>query len=191
MPPIVIVTYRPDWPAEFLSVATQLRQALGPAALRIDHIGSTSVPGLAAKDIIDVQVTVEALSDAILTSLTEAGFAPNDRYFRDHVPPGMSPEPEESWSKLFFRPANGTRGANIHVRVAGRPNQRFALLFRDYLRANRASAEAYAELKRRLADKLADPSTYPDVKEPAVDQIYFSAEDWATRIGWQPGPSDA
>lgn len=191
MSPIVITPYRTDWPAEFQALARRLRDALGSAALRIDHIGSTSVPGLAAKDIIDVQVTVAELTDEITNALIEAGFLPNDRYLRDHVPPGMSAEPAEAWSKLFFRPANGARAANIHVRVAGRPNQRFALLFRDYLRANPPCADAYAELKRLLADKLADPATYPDVKNPAVDQIYFAAEAWAALVGWQPGPADA
>jgi GrpB-like predicted nucleotidyltransferase (UPF0157 family) len=77
------------------------------------------------------------------------------------------------------------------VRVQGRPNQRYALLFRDYLRLHPASAGAYAELKRRLAQHLADPQTYPDVKDPAVDLIYFAAEAWAAATGWQPGPSDA
>ena len=70
-------------------------------------------------------------------------------------------------------------------------NQRYPLLFRDYLRAHPATAGAYAELKRRLASHLANASTYPDVKDPAVDLIYFPAEEWAARTSWQPGPSDA
>jgi GrpB-like predicted nucleotidyltransferase (UPF0157 family) len=64
-------------------------------------------------------------------------------------------------------------------------------LFRDYLRAHPFTAAAYAELKRRLAAGLANPRTYPDVKDPAVDLIYLAAEEWATATGWQPGPSDA
>jgi len=58
------------------------------------------------------------------------------------------------------------------------------------LRAHPATAEAYAELKRRLAANLADWQTYPEVKDPAVDLIYFAAEEWATNTGWQIGPSD-
>lgn len=65
-------------------------------------------------------------------------------------------------------------------------NQRYPLLFRDYLRGHPATAEAYAELKRRLAVSLADPKQYPEVKDPAVDLIYLAAEDWAGRTGWQP-----
>ena len=63
------------------------------------------------------------------------------------------------------------------MRVQGRANQRYALLFRDYLRAHPATAEAYAELKRRLAQHLADPRMYPEVKDPAVDLIYLAAEE--------------
>ena len=72
----------------------------------------------------------------------------------------------------------------------GRANQRYALLFRDYLRTHPTTAAAYAELKRRLAQNLADPDTYPDVKDPAVDLIYFAAEEWAAATRWNPGPSD-
>jgi GrpB-like predicted nucleotidyltransferase (UPF0157 family) len=75
--------------------------------------------------------------------------------------------------------------------VQGRANQRYALLFRDYLRAHPRSAAAYAELKRRLASNLADLRTYPDVKDPACDLIIVAAEDWADATGWMPGPSDA
>jgi GrpB-like predicted nucleotidyltransferase (UPF0157 family) len=60
------------------------------------------------------------------------------------------------------------------------------LLFRDYLRAHPATAAAYAELKRRLAAALADPDSYPEVKDPAVDLIYLAAEEWAAAVGWEP-----
>ncbi len=77
------------------------------------------------------------------------------------------------------------------MRVQGRANQRYALLFRDYLRAHPLTAAAYAELKRRLAQHLADPKTYPDVKDPAVDLIYLAAEEWAVVTHWQAGLSDS
>jgi GrpB-like predicted nucleotidyltransferase (UPF0157 family) len=77
-----------------------------------------------------------------------------------------------------------------HVRVPGRANQRYPLLFRDYLRAHPQTAEAYARLKRMLSEQLADPYLYPEVKDPAVDLIYLAAEEWADRTNWQPGPSD-
>ena len=83
------------------------------------------------------------------------------------------------------------RRTNSRVRVEGHENQRFALLFRDYLRAHRGTAAAYAELKRRLAANLTEPMAYPDVKDPAVDLIYLPATEWAESAGWEPGPSDA
>ena len=78
----------------------------------------------------------------------------------------------------------------MHVRVRGRANQRYPLLFRDYLRTHPGPAGAYAELKRRLAEKLEDSGTYSEVKDPAVDLIYFAAEEWAETVGWAPGESD-
>jgi GrpB-like predicted nucleotidyltransferase (UPF0157 family) len=186
---VEIVPYRAEWPAEFREIAAGLRAALGDRALRIDHIGSTSVPGLPAKDIIDIQITVAALDEAVMVALAGVGYNPDDRLRRDHRPPG-APGPESDWEKWYFREPAGRRLINVHVRVAWRPNQRYPLLFRDYLRAHPATAMAYAELKRRLAAGLADPRTYPDVKDPAVDLIYFAAEDWAAATGWQPGPSD-
>ena len=79
----------------------------------------------------------------------------------------------------------------MHVRVEGRANQRYALLFRDYLREHPAAAEAYGELKRRLAAELRNVGVYADVKDPACDLIIVAAEDWARATAWKPGPSDA
>ena len=186
---VTIVPYKPSWPAEFLEIASTLRGSLGDLAMRIDHIGSTSVPGLAAKDRIDIQVTVAGLNPPVEDALNRLGYQRLE-YLSDHPPSGIESKAGD-WSKWVFKPPPGQRATNLHVRVAGQPNQRYAILFRDYLRTHTATAEAYAELKRRLAGNLADPDTYPDVKDPAVDLIYFAAEDWAEFTGWLPGPSDA
>jgi hypothetical protein len=93
--------------------------------------------------------------------------------------------------QAVFSPAPGSRAANVHVRVQGRPNQRYALLFRDYLRAHPVAARAYAELKRRLAALNIDVGVYADVKDPACDIIMAAAEDWCVQTGWTAGPSDA
>lgn len=187
---VEIITYKESWPAEFQAIAARLRQGLGQLARRIDHIGSTAVPGLPAKDVIDIQITVAALDDRVSSALITLGYIRSQGIGRDHCPPGFV-GPETGWEKWFFGSPEGQRRTHIHVRVDGRANQRYALLFRDYLRAHSATAQAYAELKRRLAQYLADPQTYPEVKDPAVDLIYFAAEDWAAATGWQPGPSDA
>lgn len=187
---IEIVPYQSSWVANFREIAGRLRNGLGPLALRIDHIGSTSVPGLAAKDVVDVQITVAALTSELMQAMLALGYTHPAGIWRDHRPP-HAPGPDAEWMKWFFNPPIGQRRTNTHVRIAGRANQRYPLLFRDYLRAHPATAEAYAELKRRLAQNLADSDIYPKVKDPAVDLIYLAAEDWAGVTHWQIGPSDA
>lgn len=187
---IEIMEYKESWSSEFQAIASILRQGLGDLAKRIDHIGSTSVPGLAAKDIIDIQITVAALDEQLISAMTALGYRQPEGLWRDHAPPNFVGA-DSHWEKLFFRPPPRQRRTNTHVRIEGRANQRYALLFRDYLRTHPATAEAYARLKRRLAQHLADPETYSDVKDPAVDLIYFPAQKWAAEIGWQAGATDA
>jgi len=187
---IEIVPYNPGWPIEFREIAGRLRQGLGDLALRIDHIGSTSVPDLDAKDIIDVQITVASLDARLAAAMAAIGYILPERIWFDHRPPHQV-GPDADWEKWAFIEPAGQRLTNTHVRVQGRANQRYALLFRDYLRAHPATAEAYAELKRRLAKHLADSRMYPEVKDPAVDLIYLAAEEWASSIDWEPGSSDA
>jgi GrpB-like predicted nucleotidyltransferase (UPF0157 family) len=188
---VEIVSYDDRWPAEFAAIGGVLRGALGDLALRIDHIGSTSVPGLAAKDRIDVQIAVAGFEqfDEMCARIEPLGYVAR-RFTEDHLPPGWQGPPSE-WEKRFFATPPDRRPANLHMRVLGRANQRYALLFRDYLRAHPSSAAAYAELKRRLAQHLADLEFYADVKDPACDLIAVAAEDWAKQVGWEPGPSDA
>ena len=129
---ITIATCKPSWPNEFKAIAVELRKALGELALRIDHIGSTAVPGLDAKDRIDIQVTVERLEQKVEDSLTSIGYKSLE-FHTDHPPIGLQ-SPSSQWAKWVFKPAAGQRPTNLHVRISGRPNQRYALLFRDYLR---------------------------------------------------------
>jgi GrpB-like predicted nucleotidyltransferase (UPF0157 family) len=179
---VTIVEPKASWPAEFATISASIREALGPLALRIDHIGSTSVPGLPAKDIIDVQVTVSSLDrERLARVLVRAGFV-DQAIANDHRPPGAT-GPDDDWRKLFFQAGSG-RPVNVHVRVAGRPNQRYPLLFRDYLRAHPESAAAYATLKRALAALGIDRDVYTDVKDPACDLIFIAAENWAAQTGW-------
>ena len=101
---IEIVPYDPRWPEEFRQIAAALRAALGEVAARIDHIGSTSVPWLAAKNIIDVQVSVAALdAETIAPLLAPLGYTPRPDLTCDHVPPGADDAPEQ-WAKLFSAP---------------------------------------------------------------------------------------
>jgi GrpB-like predicted nucleotidyltransferase (UPF0157 family) len=189
--PIVIVPYNARWPEEFAGIGAELRAALGDLALRIDHIGSTAVPGLSAKDVIDIQITVASLDpDPIAAALARAGFTLRADVNGDHVPPGAIANPDE-WRKLYAQPHAGHRRVHVHVRQAGRANGRYALLFRDYLRANAAVAAAYLQVKEALARLHPDdPDAYYDVKDPVCDLIIDGAERWARAMGYLPGPSD-
>lgn len=100
---IVIRPYDQRWPAEFAALEGLLRNAVGDAAQRIDHIGSTSVPGLAAKDIIDVQVSVADLDDPRLVSAFAQLGATATGVISDHVPPGDQSDPA-AWEKRYFHP---------------------------------------------------------------------------------------
>jgi GrpB-like predicted nucleotidyltransferase (UPF0157 family) len=183
---IVIRPYDREWPAQFATIEALLRSALGDVAVRIDHIGSTSVPGLAAKDIIDVQVTVADLDDPRLVPAFEQLGATATGIITDHVPPGHPSDPA-AWAKRYFRPPASWRPTHLHVRATGRPNHRYALLFRDYLRHSCPAAAAYAQVKVALARlHPEDVSTYYDVKDPVCDVIMDAAERWAADVAWSP-----
>lgn len=178
---IAIELYDPQWPREFEILRQALLKALGPLALRIDHIGSTSVPGLGAKNVIDIQVTVRELSSQIIQRLTAAGYVHREELTQDHVPLGEDDRPE-LWTKLVFVEPPGRRRANIHVRVAGNPNQRYALLFRDYLRTHPNSARSVELIKRELARRHGDDiDTYYAIKDPVYDLIWEAAKEWAEK----------
>lgn len=183
---ITILPYNGRWPQEFVQIQQGLAAGLGPLALRIDHIGSTSVPGLGSKDIIDVQVTVADLSEAVRQALLAAGFQQFREAMSDHVPPGEDPAPER-WQKFLFVQPEGQRRTNIHVRVEGQPNQRYPLLFRDYLRAQPKSVQTVEIIKRELAKHHGDDiETYYDIKDPVYDLIWDAAQLWAEYTHWEP-----
>ena len=183
---IIISPYNPKWPEEFESIKSSLQAILGDLALRIDHIGSTSVPGLGAKDVIDIQITVKALDDQIRRKLSQAGYQDWGTIAHDHIPQGEKDNPK-LWEKFFFNQPEGQRPANIHIRVAGNPNQRYALLFRDYLRAHPNSAKSIELLKREIAKRHGhDGEAYNETKEPAYDLIWDAALEWSRYTDWRP-----
>lgn len=184
---IVIVPYKPSWPTVFAAIAARIRAVAGDRIVAIHHIGSTSVPGLAAKDIIDAQITVADIATADALPLAAAGFTLFP-YRADHCPPGMTLPPEQL-EKRYYK--DEALPAHIHIRVAGRFNQRYALLCRDYLRSHPGAADAYGEIKRQLARLHPnDPEAYYDVKDPVFDVIMAGAEDWAAHTGWTVPASD-
>ncbi|MBI2760416.1 MAG: GrpB family protein [Chloroflexi bacterium] len=191
---IEIVPHQERWAREFAEIGAALRAALGPLALRIDHIGSTSVPGLAAKDVIDLQVAVASLDP--IEPLVEGFMAAGGYRLRadiqgDHRPPGDT-NSAEHWQKRYFREPDGGRRTHLHVRVEGRANQRYALLFRDFLRSNQLAAGGYELTKRELSRLHPDDvDAYYAVKDPVCDIIMAGAEYWAAATSWKPGASDA
>jgi GrpB-like predicted nucleotidyltransferase (UPF0157 family) len=178
--PITVVSYDPVWPELFRQLGAQLREALGGLALRIDHIGSTAVPGLAAKPIVDVQISVERLEpvEPFRTALEAAGLL-----YR-------AANPERT--KRYFRERPGQRRTHVHIRRAGSFSEQFALLFRDFLRADPAAAQDYGQHKLALAARFTnDRHGYLEAKTPIIWDVLRRADQWAQATGWEPGPSDA
>jgi len=183
---IVIHDYKPTWPQEFEVIRASLLKVVGVSALRIDHIGSTSVPGLGAKDVIDIQITVPALRPEIRQSLIEAGYEYWPAITHDHVPLGEDDNPK-LWAKFLFSQSPGQRRTNVHVRIDGHPNQQYALLFRDYLRAHPNSARSVELIKREIAKRHAeDVEAYYDIKDPVYDLLWAAAQEWSRYIGGKP-----
>jgi GrpB-like predicted nucleotidyltransferase (UPF0157 family) len=186
---IEIVAYDPSWPDQFQEIAGRIRQALGPLAVTIHHIGSTSVPGMPAKDIIDIQLTVNDLDDPIEEGLFALGYQPVG-VGCDHAPWGMD-VPRREMEKRYYRAPASAR-THLHVRSVDRLNRKYALLCREYLRTHPMAASAYAEIKRQLAKRFAEDSeSYYDIKDPVFDVIMSGGFDWAESTSWTPPPTDA
>ncbi|WP_108124098.1 GrpB family protein [Saccharospirillum mangrovi] len=175
---IVIVEPKVEWPEEFNQLAMQLQQVLGALALRIDHIGSTAIPGLPAKDVIDIQITLADLNDdRAVRLLSAAGFNHRPLVQRDNLI-GYTAEPKQL-AKQFFREIPGMRRAHLHLREQGRLNQAYPLLMRDYLKAQPKVAQAYSAIKRELALYFADDANaYYAIKDPYMDSLYYAACLW-------------
>ncbi len=182
---VVLAEADPTWPQQYARLAARIRHAVAPAELRIDHIGSTAVAGLPAKDVIDIQLSVPSLADAdgpLAERLAEAGFPrlPGDWW--------DSPRPAGSgrWEKRLHGSADPARPVHLHLRVTGSPGWRYALLMRDHLRADPDRRAAYLMLKRELAAAAPDSGAYATAKDPWFDEEHLRAEEWAARTGWRP-----
>jgi len=169
---IVLAPPDPTWPATFERHRVVIGRALGAGARRIDHVGSTSVPGLAAKPIVDIQVTVDDPDDepAFGPALERAGYEPRVR------------EPRH---RMFRTPA---RDVHVHVWAAGSDDERRHVLFRDWLRVDAADRTRYEDAKRALAGRRwRDMNYYAEAKAPVISEIMERAESWAQREGWRLG----
>jgi GrpB-like predicted nucleotidyltransferase (UPF0157 family) len=170
--PLVVADYDPRWPAAYGRWRARIAPALGPVALGIEHIGSTSVPGLAAKPIIDILVMVADLD-------REAGYDPPLERG------GLVLRSRDELHRYFRPPAGQPREVHVHVCPAGSRWEREHLLFRDYLRGHPAACRAYGDAKRANARIWAgDGWGYTDAKTNVVLDIMADAESWALATGW-------
>jgi GrpB-like predicted nucleotidyltransferase (UPF0157 family) len=166
---IEVVPYDSRWPAAFAAEARRIEAALGDIPIRLHHIGSTAVPGLCAKPVIDMLLEVADLNhlDARKLVLEALGYEakgefgiPGRRYFRRDA-------------------ANGIRTHQVHAFVAATEAVNRHLAFRDYLRAHPAVAQAYGALKARLAEKFVlDPDGYMDGKDAFIKGHEAKALQW-------------
>ena len=197
---VELVPYDPSWPDQARRIVARLKTACGHRAVRVDHIGSTAVPGMDAKDVIDIQVTVDSLAtaDDLAEALLTAGYPRVEHVTADvPKPDGRSTvaafdhvDDVALWHKRFHASADPGRPANIHVRLDGRPNQQFALLFTDWLGENPAARSDYLAAKRAAAGRArADSGAYADAKEPWFLDAYRRAWEWAAATGWRPRES--
>lgn len=184
--PIEIIPYNAVWQEYFLQAKKDISQALGDSCLTIEHIGSTAVSGLAAKDRIDIQIGVQDISvefcEAINLLLRAHGFQQASIRV-DHLPPNEFDEQE--WTKLYLSGVHPhwQFKANIHMRKVGAKNYNYALLFRDYLRNNGEAAIAYSKLKQILAKHTHhDRDAYCEIKDPVCDLIMINATEWIASI---------
>lgn len=182
------------WAQQAARVLARLELAGGDLVLDAAHIGSTSVPGLPAKDVLDVQVGVPSLAAAALLAprFGEAGF-PLVAGLGQDTPKPDAPDPE-LWRKAFHANADPARPVNVHMRVTGSPGWTWALAFRDWLRADPAARERYRRVKEgvlaEVADQLGEHPThaYAEAKEPFFTEVDGELTAWRERTGWQPRP---
>jgi len=152
---VELVAPRQQWAVEAARLSARLRWLCPDADVR--HIGSTAVPGLIAKDVLDLQVEVATWSEveALDGSMTRGGFVRRPDVSTDPVRPDLDPDPDQ-WRKRVNLSADPGRAANVHVRVAGTTAARAAVAFRDLLRTDGQARQAYAALKHRLAERHPD-----------------------------------
>ncbi len=187
--PPLLVAPQPQWRDQAALLAKRILLA-DPRILAVDHIGSTAVPGLPAKDVLDLQATVHSLddADAVSSSLAGAGFPRWPGIWQDTPRPNHT-NPVNGAKRLHGN-ADPGRTVNLHIRVLGSPGWRYSLLFRDWLSANPSAVAAYAAEKRQLAEECSTDNSTDRYAQAKEDWFSRSADPqmnhWAQNSGWQP-----
>jgi len=172
----LLVAADPNWPDQAARILARLNTSCGHRAVRIDHIGSTAIAGLDARDVIDVQITVASLemADELADALRQAGYPRVDSVTADV----RFDEATDSalWHKRFHASADPGRPTHVHIRVDGWPNQRFALLFVDWLVANPGMRTEFVAAKRS------------GTTQQWFADAHRRAWAWAEATDWSPTP---
>lgn len=177
--PVIVVPHDPQWKTQFMLEADRIEQAIGPAVVNIHHIGSTAIPGIYAKPIIDLLVEVIELPpvDAAQGAMAALGYEalgefglPGRRYFQKTL-------------------ATGDRTHHVHVFEVSSPEVDRHLAFRDYLMAHPAWAEQYSNLKQQLAQAHpTDIESYMQGKHGLIRQLEQTALQWR-KVPVRPRPA--
>jgi GrpB-like predicted nucleotidyltransferase (UPF0157 family) len=168
---VIVRPWNPRWAARYAHEAERLRLIFGPVLMSVEHLGSTSVPGLAAKPIIDILVTATSLEEVerLTPMMVRAGYAAKG----EQGIPG----------RRYFRKGSNLRHTHhVHVYRHGDPRYQAEILFRDFLRAHAERAKEYQELKQRLALRFRrDPDAYTQGKTEFIKQVLAEAAAWSGR----------
>jgi len=174
-----LVAYNDSWPAAAARLIRRVALVLGERAAAVEHIGSTSVPGLIARDVIDLQVGVRVLADAdslaFVRALAVKGF------------PRSEGDDHASEHERFHASADPGRLVHVHVREIDGPAWRTALLLRCWLRAEADERDAYGAVKRQLAQSAITTTEYVEARGEWLEKAFARAEAWAGHTGWS-GP---
>ena len=185
----VLVVPDPTWAATGARLAARVRRAAGDLAVGVDHVGSTAVAHLVAEDVIDLQLVVPdlAAADAVADRLGAAGFPRRDGDL------SSTPRPGDGEGRMWFERLHGSadpgRPVTLHVRPAGSPGVRYALLLRDWLRAEPDERDRYAGLERGLAESHPSRRDHAGAGQPwSTDDAWPRMQAWAERSGWVGPP---
>ncbi|MGZ6300038.1 MAG: GrpB family protein, partial [Candidatus Limnocylindria bacterium] len=174
--PIELTPYDSGWPAQFEVWKKRLLAALPAAPRRFEHVGSTSVPGLPAKPVIDIQVSVDDPDD-------EATYVPA-------IESASVQLRNRDSEHRYFRPFTGLpRNVHVHVCRAGSEWERRHILFRDYLRSSPEARQEYKQAKVSAAERWSDDRlAYTEAKGETIRRLTEAANEWARNTGWRLPP---
>lgn len=184
--PVVLAPHRDSWTGEYGELAMSLRSLELAERGAFDHVGSTSIAGLVAKDVIDIQIRLSDIdTDAVVDRLVGLGYRRRPEPWNNEEASRRGPE-----MKLVFAPPSGARACNVHVRREGSQGARDALLFRDFLRANDAERDDWGAIKQSIVNRFeaADLATYGQAKQSAWHSLMQRADGWALGENWAPDP---